>query len=401
VGVIPPILEKLAQSVTEFYNEDEYAKYAQEFTKSSHVVEEAIKDFQIEQANIRNELDDYLARVATMKKNIQVDEELFASMKEKEKLAQKSAGKNSISLQEKYQATKESYEAKHEEVARELADLLENKYIDFEPKFTAIVQAQRHLFAKMSNSFELDVLGINSSINRPGTKDQDSGDDEPVSRPSVNPPVESQHQQFTPHVPPRTVRPATNTLVPENPLAPPPRGSSPVPIRNNPGDPTGNRPSMGQPGQTMVQVQASVAMNSVPQSRPTNSCYTPEGKLAIVPEHERTSYEQMFRTQAPTGKMIGPNAFEMFSKSGLPNDQLARVWELSDQDKDGALVMEEFVLAMHIIQSKLRNPSLEIPYKPIPQEYVIGNFQTALPPAPNFFPPPPGAFSRPLGGNPF
>jgi len=68
VGVIPLTLEKLALSFTEFYNEGEYSKYAIEFTKSCYVVEEAIKDFQSEQTNIRNELDDYLARVSTMKK---------------------------------------------------------------------------------------------------------------------------------------------------------------------------------------------------------------------------------------------------------------------------------------------------------------------------------------------
>jgi len=138
VSVIPPTLEKLSQSVSEFYNDDEYTKYAQEFTKSYQIVFEAIKDFQSEQANIRHDLDDYLSRVASLKKSIQSDEELFTSMKEKEKLAQK-GGKNSIALGEKYQAAKESYDNKHEEVAKELCDLLDNKYVDFEPKFEAVI----------------------------------------------------------------------------------------------------------------------------------------------------------------------------------------------------------------------------------------------------------------------
>lgn len=47
--------------------------------------------------------------------------------------------------------------------------------------------------------------------------------------------------------------------------------------------------------------------------------------------------------------LIGPQAFEMFTRSGLANDQLAHIWELSDMDLDSQLSQQEFLVAMHLI----------------------------------------------------
>ena len=46
---------------------------------------------------------------------------------------------------------------------------------------------------------------------------------------------------------------------------------------------------------------------------------------------------------------IGPQAFDMFTRSGLANDQLAHIWELSDMDLDSQLSQQEFLVAMHLI----------------------------------------------------
>lgn len=40
-------------------------------------------------------------------------------------------------------------------------------------------------------------------------------------------------------------------------------------------------------------------------------------------------------------------------KSKLPNSVLARIWKLSDIDHDGLLDVNEFALAMHLINVKL------------------------------------------------
>jgi len=40
-------------------------------------------------------------------------------------------------------------------------------------------------------------------------------------------------------------------------------------------------------------------------------------------------------------------------KSKLPNSVLSKIWKLSDIDADGSLDIEEFALAMHLINVKL------------------------------------------------
>jgi len=45
-------------------------------------------------------------------------------------------------------------------------------------------------------------------------------------------------------------------------------------------------------------------------------------------------------------------------KSKLPNSVLSKIWKLSDVDKDGFLDMDEFALAMHLIQVKLEGHDL-------------------------------------------
>lgn len=97
------------------------------------------------------------------------------------------------------------------------------------------------------------------------------------------------------------------------------------------------------------------------------------GKLAIVPAADRTQYENLFATEvAKTGdtKLDGQIAFNMFSRSGLSNDDLGYIWEIADQDQDGKLTQEEFVLALHLINAKRRGFITEVP-KSLTPEYVI------------------------------
>lgn len=55
-------------------------------------------------------------------------------------------------------------------------------------------------------------------------------------------------------------------------------------------------------------------------------------------------------------------------KSRLPNSVLGKIWKLSDVDKDGNLDMDEFALAMYLIEIKLANNDLpsELPEHLIP-----------------------------------
>lgn len=55
-------------------------------------------------------------------------------------------------------------------------------------------------------------------------------------------------------------------------------------------------------------------------------------------------------------------------KSKLPNSVLGKIWKLSDIDKDGYLDMDEFALALHLIQVKLEGHDLpaELPEHLVP-----------------------------------
>ncbi|KAI1471753.1 uncharacterized protein F4812DRAFT_415311 [Daldinia caldariorum] len=51
------------------------------------------------------------------------------------------------------------------------------------------------------------------------------------------------------------------------------------------------------------------------------------------------------------GILPGDQAKNIFEKSGLPNEVLGRIWQLADTEQRGALVLTEFVIAMHLLTS--------------------------------------------------
>ncbi|PSR80060.1 hypothetical protein BD289DRAFT_455529 [Coniella lustricola] len=63
-------------------------------------------------------------------------------------------------------------------------------------------------------------------------------------------------------------------------------------------------------------------------------------------------YAALFERQPLSGSMLsGEQARQIFEKSGLPNETLGRIWQLADTEQRGALVMTEFVIAMHLLTS--------------------------------------------------
>lgn len=59
------------------------------------------------------------------------------------------------------------------------------------------------------------------------------------------------------------------------------------------------------------------------------------------------------------GRISGVAAKEFFEKSKLPVHELSKIWQLSDIDKDGALTIEEFCTAMHLVV--LRRNNIDLP----------------------------------------
>lgn len=72
----------------------------------------------------------------------------------------------------------------------------------------------------------------------------------------------------------------------------------------------------------------------------------------LTPE-KVAQYSAIFERQPlQHGNMLpGDQAKQIFEKSGLPNEVLGRIWMLADTEQRGALVMTEFVIAMHLLTS--------------------------------------------------
>lgn len=81
----------------------------------------------------------------------------------------------------------------------------------------------------------------------------------------------------------------------------------------------------------------------------------------IITSEQKDYYLKQFKTMQSdlTGKISGTVAKEFFEKSNLPISELSRIWQLSDVDKDGALTLEEFCTAMHLVV--LRRNNIELP----------------------------------------
>jgi len=89
-----------------------------------------------------------------------------------------------------------------------------------------------------------------------------------------------------------------------------------------------------------------------------------------IPEKDRPRCEEIFAELEPNAdnKISGAAARSAMVKSKLPNHVLAKIWKLSDYDKDGLLGIEEFCLANHLINIVKKGHDLpgELPEHLIP-----------------------------------
>ncbi|KAH7156998.1 hypothetical protein EDB81DRAFT_409380 [Dactylonectria macrodidyma] len=72
----------------------------------------------------------------------------------------------------------------------------------------------------------------------------------------------------------------------------------------------------------------------------------------LTPE-KVAQYAGLFERQGlqAGGQLPGDQAKQIFEKSGLPNEALGRIWQLADTEQRGALILTEFVIAMHLLTS--------------------------------------------------
>ncbi|XP_055495163.1 ralBP1-associated Eps domain-containing protein 1 isoform X5 [Leucoraja erinacea] len=73
-----------------------------------------------------------------------------------------------------------------------------------------------------------------------------------------------------------------------------------------------------------------------------------------ITDEQRQYYINQFKNIQPdlNGFIPGSAAKEFFTKSKLPILELSHIWELSDFDKDGALTLDEFCAAFHLVVAR-------------------------------------------------
>lgn len=116
-------------------------------------------------------------------------------------------------------------------------------------------------------------------------------------------------------------------------------------------------PSITLPAAHPSSVQESTTIRTVASAATTNeiqrqsSGYDDPWKIT---DEQRQYYINQFKTIQPdlTGFIPGSAAKEFFTKSKLPILELSHIWELSDFDKDGALTLDEFCAAFHLVVAR-------------------------------------------------
>ncbi|GAB5370589.1 hypothetical protein AAMO2058_001506200 [Amorphochlora amoebiformis] len=89
---------------------------------------------------------------------------------------------------------------------------------------------------------------------------------------------------------------------------------------------------------------------------------TPSTIPWVVKEAMYTKCQNLFNTLGPVdGKITGKQCKDMFVKSGLSMEQLKKIWFVSDIDKDKRLDVDEFTVALYLIDSLRRKRMSEVP----------------------------------------
>ncbi|KAK9471291.1 uncharacterized protein V1510DRAFT_437916 [Dipodascopsis tothii] len=128
-----------------------------------------------------------------------------------------------------------------------------------------------------------------------------------------------------------------------------------------------NAPATGLPGIEALQARL------MPQTGASGSqSGSLEGNAKIpwaVTKDEKTIYDKIFNAWDGLNKgfLAGATCVELLGQSGLPREDLERIWTLSDPGNRGKLNKDEFAVAMHLVYRKLNG--YEVPAR-LPPELV-------------------------------
>lgn len=135
-------------------------------------------------------------------------------------------------------------------------------------------------------------------------------------------------------------------------------------------------------------------LSGTPQNR-TGSPLGRQGGLNawLVTPADKAKFDQLYADLDKTNKgyITGEEAVPFLSRSNLPEDTLAQVWDLSDIDSTGQLSKDEFAVAMYLIRQQRGGASGPLPTT-LPANLVPPSKRTQQqrqPPAASAFAPPP------------
>ena len=154
-----------------------------------------------------------------------------------------------------------------------------------------------------------------------------------------------------PILPPELVPPSFRSVPQQQPLSPPQQvQNAPIPtaIPHGGAPPRPAPPPGSVPGSRR---ESNASVSSRGYTSPP-SAVTPSSAEWAIPQVSRVKFSQQFNAVDVnrTGYMTGAQARNVLVQSGLPQQQLAQIWNLSDIDTDGRLSVEEFILTMHLIE---------------------------------------------------
>ncbi|XP_049643962.1 ralBP1-associated Eps domain-containing protein 1 isoform X4 [Suncus etruscus] len=114
---------------------------------------------------------------------------------------------------------------------------------------------------------------------------------------------------------------------------------------------SGHSPPPPQDNWDQTTVRTVASATTANEIRRQSSSYDDPWKIT---DEQRQYYINQFKTIQPdlNGFIPGSAAKEFFTKSKLPILELSHIWELSDFDKDGALTLDEFCAAFHLVVAR-------------------------------------------------
>jgi len=86
----------------------------------------------------------------------------------------------------------------------------------------------------------------------------------------------------------------------------------------------------------------------LPMPPSMSTAITTQDPYTISPQ-EQSRYGDLFPNYAKDGYIYGKEAVELFTRSGVPQDDLKKIWNMVDLPVDNRLDKLEFALAMHLI----------------------------------------------------